>query len=86
LQLASNDVVLFKDLPPVQGATGKIEFNEKGVNLNNLAGNFLGGPISITGGTQRDMSIQVKLAGNLTADGLRRNWPEPMMQRLGSHF
>jgi uncharacterized protein (TIGR02099 family) len=86
LQLQNNDIVLFNDLPPVQGSQGKIEFNERGVNLNALAGTFLGGPVSITGGTQRDNSIIVKLGGSLTADGFRKNYPAPMMQRLASHF
>ncbi|MES2740194.1 MAG: YhdP family protein [Pseudomonadota bacterium] len=82
LQLLGNEVVLFHDLPPVQGATGKIEFNERGVNLNGLGGTFLGGPTAISGGTQRDNSIQVKLGGSVTADGLRRYFSGPAMQRL----
>ena len=86
LQLQGNDVVLWNDMPPVQGATGKIEFNEKGVNLNALAGTFLGGPTSVTGGTQRDGTIQIKLAGAVTTDGLRKNWPAAEVQRLASHF
>jgi uncharacterized protein (TIGR02099 family) len=86
LQLASNDIVLWHDMPVVTGSTGKIEFNEKGVNLNNLAGSFIGGPVSITGGSQRDGSIQVRLGGTATADGLRKTWPSPQMQRVASHF
>ncbi|KQV91311.1 hypothetical protein ASD15_04535 [Massilia sp. Root351] len=86
LQLANNDIVLWHDMPVVTGSTGKIEFNEKGVNLNNLAGSFIGGPVSITGGSQRDGSIQVRLAGTVTADGLRKTWPSPQMQRVASHF
>jgi uncharacterized protein (TIGR02099 family) len=86
LQLANNDIVLWHDMPVVTGSTGKIEFNEKGVNLNNLAGSFIGGPVSITGGSQRDGSIQVRLGGTVTADGLRKTWPSPQMQRVASHF
>lgn len=86
LQLAGNDIVLWHDMPVVSGSTGKIEFNEKGVNLNNLAGSFIGGPVSITGGSQRDGSIQVRLGGTVTADGLRKTWPSPQMQRVASRF
>ena len=86
LQLLNNDIVLFNDLPPVQGSQGRIEFNEHGVNLNALSGSFLGGPVSITGGSQRDNSIVVKLGGTITADGFRKNYPSPMMQRLAAHF
>jgi hypothetical protein len=40
-------------LPPLQAA-GKIEFNEHGVNLNGVGASFLGGPLALSGGTQRD--------------------------------
>jgi uncharacterized protein (TIGR02099 family) len=86
LQLQGNDIVLWHDMPTVQGAIGKIEFNEKGVNLNNLAGGFIGGPVAISGGSQRDGSIQVRLGGAITVDGLRKTWPAPAMQRVASHL
>lgn len=86
LQLNNNDIELMNDLPPVQAAQGKIEFNEHGVNLNQLSGIFLDGPVSITGGTQRDNAIVVKLGGMLTADGFRKQYPMPAMQRLAGHF
>ncbi|WP_436571870.1 YhdP family protein [Janthinobacterium sp. LB2P10] len=86
LQLAGNDVVLFHDMPPVLGTQGKIEFNEKGVNLNGLNGSLLGGPLAISGGTQPDNSIQVKLAGNMTIDGLRKTYAAPVSQRLAKHL
>lgn len=86
LQLLGNDVVLWHDMPPVLGATGKIEFNEKGVNLNGLSGAFVGGPVAVSGGTQRDGTIQVRLAGAVTTDGLRKTWPTPEVQRLAGHL
>jgi uncharacterized protein (TIGR02099 family) len=86
LQLMSNDVVLFNDMPPIQAAIGKLEFNERGVNLNGIGASFLGGPLALTGGTQRDNSIVVKLGGTMSADGMRKTFPAPAMQRLASHF
>lgn len=86
LQLMNNDITLMNDLPPVQASQGKIEFNEHGVNLNQLSGAFLGGPVSITGGSQKDNSIVVKLGGLMTADGFRKTYPMPAMQRLAGHF
>ncbi|MBY0239244.1 MAG: TIGR02099 family protein [Burkholderiaceae bacterium] len=86
LQLLGNDVTLWHDMPPVLGAAGKIEFNEKGVNLNGLSGAFVGGPVAVSGGSQRDGSIQVRLAGAVTTDGLRKTWPVPEVQRLASHI
>lgn len=86
LTLANNDITLMNDLPVVQSAQGKIEFNEHGVNLNQLSGLFLGGPVSITGGSQKDNAIVVKLGGLLTADGFRQAYAMPAMQRLADHF
>ncbi|WP_426112308.1 YhdP family protein [Massilia sp. PWRC2] len=86
LQLLNNDVVLFDELPPLQAAIGKIEFNERGVNLNGVGASFLGGPLALTGGSQKDNSILIKLAGQLSADGLRKAWPVPEVQRLTSYF
>ncbi|WP_017878627.1 YhdP family protein [Janthinobacterium sp. CG3] len=86
LQLAGNDITLFHDFPPVQGTLGRIEFNEKGVNLNSLGGSFVGGPVAVSGGSQRDNSIVVRIAGNVTADGLRKAYPAPVMQRLAGHL
>ncbi len=86
LQLQGNDVTLWHDMPTVAGATGKIEFNEKGVNLNNLAGTLLGGPLSVSGGSQKDGGIQVRLAGTATVDGLRKQYPTAAVQRLANHL
>lgn len=86
LQLLNDEVVLFPELPAVQAAVGRVEFTERGVNLAGVGGNFLGGPLSVTGGSQHDGSILVKLAGSATADGLRRAYAAPVMQRLAGHF
>jgi uncharacterized protein (TIGR02099 family) len=86
LQLQGNDVSLFPDLPPLVASNGRIEFNERGFNLNGVSGSFLGGPLALSGGTQRDAAIVVRLAGTLAAEGLRRTAPEPALQRLGRHL
>ncbi|QCP14926.1 TIGR02099 family protein [Pseudoduganella umbonata] len=86
LQLQGNDVTLWNDMPPVLLATGKIEFNERGVNLNGLNGTLLGGQLTVGGGTQRDGTIAVRIGGNVTADGLRRTYPSPALQRLARHI
>ena len=86
LQLMGNDMLLLEDLPPLQAAIGKIDFNERGVALNGVGASFLGGPLAVSGGTLRDGAILIKLAGTATADGMRKTWPAPAMQRLASHF
>ncbi|MES2759387.1 MAG: YhdP family protein [Pseudomonadota bacterium] len=86
LQLINNDVVLFEELPPLQAAIGKIDFTERGVSLNGVGASFMGGPLALTGGSQPGGGILIKLAGAVTAEGLRKAWPAPAMQRLGGHF
>jgi uncharacterized protein (TIGR02099 family) len=81
LQLAGNNVTLRNLIPPLANATGKIEFFEKGFNLNNIRATFLGGQVNLSGGTQRDGTIQVKGDGALTADGIRKVYATPMTQR-----
>ncbi|MFC5550811.1 YhdP family protein [Massilia aerilata] len=82
LQLQSNDVTLFPELPPIQAALGKVEFSEHGVNLNGIGASFLGGPLQLSGGTQRDGAIVIRMAGAATAEGMRATNSLPALQRL----
>ncbi|HJV50703.1 MAG TPA: YhdP family protein [Noviherbaspirillum sp.] len=74
LQFAGNNVTLRNIIPPLLSATGKLEFQEKGFNLNGIKANFLGGPVAITGGSQRDGNILVKADGLLSAEGVRKTY------------
>ncbi|MFZ6844497.1 YhdP family protein [Undibacterium sp. RuTC16W] len=82
LQFAGNEVLLQGGIPPVSAVNGKLEFTEKGVNLNTLKGNLLGGAVQATGGSQKDGSIRIRLDGQATADGLRKNFPVLANERL----
>ncbi|WP_323142868.1 YhdP family protein [Massilia phyllosphaerae] len=84
LQLQNNDVTLFPELPPIQAALGRVEFSEHGVNLNGVGASFLGGPLVLSGGTQREGGIVIRMAGTATADGMRRTQSLPALQRLGA--
>jgi uncharacterized protein (TIGR02099 family) len=86
LQLQNNDVTLFPDLPPLTASSGRVEFNERGFNLAGVGGQFLGAPLAVTGGTQRDGAIVVRLAGTLSGDAMRRTAPEPALARFGRHL
>jgi len=86
LQLQNNDVTLFPELPPIQAALGRIEFSEHGVNLNGVGASFLGGPLVLSGGSQREGGIVIRMAGTATADGMRRTPSLPALQRLGARL
>ncbi|MGJ9417778.1 YhdP family protein [Massilia sp. CMS3.1] len=86
LQLQDNTVQLLPDLPPFVSTHGNIEFTERGVNLNGIGVNFLGGPLALSGGTQPDGSMAIRLAGTLSADGMRSSAPAPAVARLASRL
>ncbi len=82
LKFNNNNVTLQNVIPMMSGTTGQLEFNEKGLTLNGIKSTFLGGPLTVTGGTQKDGNILIKGDGTLTAVGLRKNYPSPAMQKL----
>ncbi len=82
LKLANNNVVLQNGIPVLTQANGQLNFNEKGLTLNGVKANFLGGPLTVTGGTQKDGNILIKADGTMSAAGLRTNYPAPAMQKL----
>ncbi len=86
LQLLGNDVSLFPELPQLAGAEGRIDFWERGVALNGIGAGFLGGPLALSGGTQNDGSIAIRLNGSLSAEGMRRTAPAPALGRLAQRL
>jgi len=86
LQFANNDVLLQPGIPQVTGLNGKLEFNETGVNLGTLKGMTLGGPVQITGGSQKDNSVKVRLDGMVTAEGLRKIMPASMADSMADRI
>ncbi|MFZ6770882.1 YhdP family protein [Undibacterium sp. Di26W] len=86
LNFANNDVALQPNIPMVSGLNGRLEFNETGVNLGTLKGNLLGSGVQITGGSQKDNSVKVRLDGSMTAEGLRKVMPPSMADRIGERI
>lgn len=72
LQLPGNDVRLRPDLPLLANARGRVEATHKGVQLQAVRAQLLGGETQIDGGSQADGSLRVVLAGTATAEALRR--------------
>ncbi len=81
LQFTGNNVTLQNVMPPLLSANGKLEFHDKGFSIGGIKSNFLGGPVMVSGGTQRDGTILVKAEGSLTADGIRKLYATPVVQR-----
>jgi uncharacterized protein (TIGR02099 family) len=86
LQFSNNDVRLQSLLPLLTQTNGKLEFNEKGFALTDVAAQFVGGPLALSGGSQADGTIQIKVGGSVTSDGLRKAYPAAAMQRLADQI
>lgn len=86
LKFSDNDVNLQNAIPLMSRTNGKLEFNEKGLNLNGVKANFLGGPLVVSGGTQRDGTILIKADGSVSSEGLAKAYAAPAMQRLAEHI
>ena len=86
LQFANNDVTLEPAIPALQQTSGELKFHERGFSLNNIRSTFLGGPATVTGGGTRDTDIAIRAEGAFTAEGLRKAYPAPALQRLASRI
>lgn len=82
LHFVNNEALLQTSIPLISSVNGKLDFNEKGVNLTGLKGSLLGGPVVASGGTQKDGGIRIKLDGTVTSDGLRKNFPGTVIAQL----
>lgn len=86
LRFAGAEVQLWRTMPAVQQLSGELGFSERGLQLGSLAGTLLGGPVVISGGTQRDGSTLVRLEGAVTADGLGRYLAAAPAKRLAKRL
>ncbi len=82
LQFLGNNVVLFDGLPTLAATNGTLEFSETGISIPGIRTDFLGGAATVTGSTLRDGTIVIKAAGALTADGIRKAYADPALQRI----
>ena len=82
VRFGGNDVQLWKALPAITQLHGELGFSNQGFQLSGVQGSFLGGSAVLSGGTQRDGSIAVKIDGSLTADGIARAAPDADAKRI----
>ncbi len=82
VRFQGNEVQLWRSLPSAQNVAGEIAFSERGFQLNGVQGSFLGGPILLSGGTQKDGTTQVKAEGSVSVDGMTRGFNSSAMRRL----
>lgn len=86
LQFAGNTVSLMDGMPPLSAVNGNLEFHEKGFSVVGLRSVFLGGPVAISGGSQRDGSVQVRAEGSVSAAGIRHAYAMPVTSQASERI
>jgi uncharacterized protein (TIGR02099 family) len=86
LQFGGNDITLFSLLPELSQTNGKLEFSERGFALNGVTAQFAGGPLSVQGGSTREVGVQIRASGMASAEGIKHAWAYPGMQKLAENL
>jgi uncharacterized protein (TIGR02099 family) len=81
-QFGGNRLVADRDLPPLEQLTGRLEFTESEVRVPGATGAFLGGPLTISAGSQTDGAVRITAQGRASADNVRRAGGPPWMRYL----
>ena len=81
-QFGGNRLVADRDLPPLEQLTGRLEFTESEVRVPSATASFLGGPLTISAGSQGDGVARIALQGRASADNVRRAGGPPWMRYL----
>jgi uncharacterized protein (TIGR02099 family) len=82
VRFSGNDVQLWRAWPGAQQLTGELNFSEQGVQLSSMQAVFLGGTLALSGGTQRDGNLQVRLEGSVNPDAASRATTTPVTRRV----
>ena len=83
-QFANNTFVVAPDVPPVEQASGRVEFTDNSVRAQNVTGVLLGGPVSIAAATTRDSTVRVNIQGRVNTDSVRRTGPQWVQHLRGA--
>ncbi|MGB3428680.1 MAG: YhdP family protein [Burkholderiaceae bacterium] len=77
-----NNTLTLAALPQFTRTNGTLNFSERGVRINNLSTNLLGGPARLDASTRADGALLFNATGVATASGLRPAVPVAPVQRL----
>ncbi|GAB3629212.1 TIGR02099 family protein [Pandoraea terrae] len=86
LRFLRNDVMLLTGLPVFGGVDGELAFTERGVQLENLRGRFLGSDIRAAGGSREDGSVAITVNGMASAEGLRNNGENASLAQIAKRM
>ncbi len=67
---------------PFEQVNARMEFTESSVRVPAATMTILGGPATLSGGTQREGGVRMNLAGRVNMDNFRRSTSSPLAQGL----
>lgn len=69
-QFVNNRVSLGTDFPALEQVNGRLDFTEASVAIPRITALALGGPVAISGATQKDGGVRINAQGRVTAVGM----------------
>jgi uncharacterized protein (TIGR02099 family) len=71
-QFVNNQLIPQPGFPPLEQVNGRLEFTEASVRVPNATAQFLGGPLTVSAGSQRDAAVSIQFQGKVNSDAARR--------------
>jgi uncharacterized protein (TIGR02099 family) len=71
-QFVNNQLTPQPGFPPLEQINGRLEFTEASVRVPNATAQFLGGPLTVSAGSQRDAAVSIQFQGKINSDSARR--------------
>lgn len=81
-QFENNHVSIGPDFPALERVNGRLNFAETSVDIPRITAVSLGGPLAISGATQKDGGVRINAQGRVTAEGLRGLTDLPVIKSL----
>ena len=70
-RFSGNTLTLDSRLPPLERSAAMVSFTESRLDIHNGSGQLFGGPLAITGGTQKEGGLLVTARGSFTPESIR---------------
>ncbi len=81
-ELAANTVNVRAGVPPIERASGHVAFTESSVRFQDVKARFLGGPVSIGGGSKAGAGVEVVAKGDATVAATQPLFDHPWRRYL----
>lgn len=81
-RLLGNEVRLDAALPPMRQVSGRVQFSGSALQVPEMTASFLGGPLRIRGGTQKDGRVLILANGSVNVASLRKQSDAPWLAGL----